>query len=149
MVSRDTAPCESNLQRPEGLDTNFDVSGMIDTDTGVLDRRIFSDQLIYEQEQRRIFARSWLFIAHESQLEKRGDFFQTYMGEDPVIAVRNGSGDIRVMLNSCRHRGARVCRADLGRTKNFTCSYHGWSYDLDGKLVSVPGESYYNEQYRL
>lgn len=147
MVSRDTAPCESNLQRPEGLDTNFDVSGMIDTDTGVLDRRIFSDQLIYEQEQRRIFARSWLFIAHESQLEKRGDFFQTYMGEDPVIAVRNGSGDIRVMLNSCRHRGARVCRADLGRTKNFTCSYHGWSYDLDRKLVSVPGESYYNEQF--
>ncbi|WP_244977401.1 aromatic ring-hydroxylating dioxygenase subunit alpha [Corynebacterium lizhenjunii] len=139
---------KNTITRPEGLDTNFDVSGMVDPDGGLIDRRIFSDPLIYAQEQRRIFARSWLFIAHDSQFEKAGDFFQTYMGEDPVIAVRNKKGEINVVLNSCRHRGARVCRADLGRTKNFTCTYHGWAYDLDGELVSVPNETYYDESFK-
>lgn len=135
------------LERPEGLDINFDVSGMVDPDNGLVDRRIFSDPQIYAQEQRRIFARSWLFIAHESQFAKPGDFFQTYMGEDPVIAVMNKQRQIRVLLNSCRHRGARVCRADLGSTKNFTCTYHGWAYNLDGELISVPGASYYAESF--
>lgn len=138
---------DGGLRRPEGLDKNFDVSGMVDPDTGLVDRRVFSDPAIYAQEQRRIFARSWLFIAHESQFAKPGDFFQTYMGEDPVIAVMNKQREIRVLLNNCRHRGARVCRADLGSTKNFTCTYHGWAYDLDGELISVPGTTYYAESF--
>ena len=136
-----------SLERPAGLDTNLDVSKMVDPDKGLVDRRIFSDEQIYRQEMRRIFARSWLFIAHESQFTKPGDFFQTYMGEDPVIAVMNKQKEIRVLLNSCRHRGARVCRADHGRTKNFTCTYHGWAYNLDGELISVPGEHYYNDEF--
>ena len=53
------------LTRPAGIDTTLDVSGMVDPDGGLIDRRIFSDEAIYKQEMRRIFARSWLFIAHE------------------------------------------------------------------------------------
>ncbi|WP_151640397.1 aromatic ring-hydroxylating dioxygenase subunit alpha [Corynebacterium sp. 11A] len=137
----------AGLQRPEGLDANTDIGGMVDPDAGLIDRRIFSDQEIYRQEMRRIFARSWLFIAHEDQFEKPGDFFQTYMGEDPVIASMNKKREIRVLLNNCRHRGARVCRADHGRTKNFTCTYHGWTYDLDGELINLPGKGNYDSSF--
>lgn len=139
---------DNGLKRPRGMDQYLDVSGLVDPDGGAVDRRIFSDEQIYKQEMRRIFARSWLFIAHEDQFRKPGDFFQTYMGEDPVIATMNKKKEIKVHLNSCRHRGARVCRADMGRTKNFTCTYHGWSYNLDGELVSVPGADYYTDEFK-
>lgn len=135
------------LTRPAELDHNTEIGGMVDPDRGLVDRRIFSDPEIYKQEMRRIFARSWLFISHEDQFKKPGDFFQTYMGEDPVIATLNRKGEIRVLLNNCRHRGARVCRADHGSTKNFTCTYHGWTYDLDGELVNVPGRSHYDKSF--
>lgn len=147
MSCQDSNGAKGSLERPEGLDTYFNVDGMVDPDGGLVDRRIFSDEKIYKQEMARIFARSWLFIGHESQFQKPGDFFQTYMGEDPVIAVLNKNREVKVHLNSCRHRGARVCRADHGKTKNFTCTYHGWAYDLDGKLISVPGEHYYDEKF--
>lgn len=146
MCTPSTQASSGNLRRPENFDVNHDVSGMVAPDDGYIDRRIFSDEQIYHQEMRRIFACSWLFIAHESQFKKPGDFFQTYMGEDPVIAAMNKEREVRVLLNNCRHRGARVCRADLGSTKNFTCTYHGWVYDLDGKLINLPGkEKYYRD----
>ena len=72
-------PPKSGLQRPAELDQCIDVSGMVDPEGGLVDRRVFTDEAVYKQEMSRIFARSWLFIAHESQFQKPGDFFQTYM----------------------------------------------------------------------
>jgi phenylpropionate dioxygenase-like ring-hydroxylating dioxygenase large terminal subunit len=60
------------------------------------------------------------------------------MGEEPVILWRDLAGRVRAYLNLCRHRGNRVCRADRGNAKLFTCSYHGWTYSSDGKLAVVP-----------
>ena len=111
-----------------------------DVETGILDRRIFADQEIYQQELQRIFARAWNFVCHESQLPQSGSFFMNYIGEDQVIAVRDRAGQINVLLNSCSHRGNSVCRAEQGRTSSFFCSYHGWNYDLDGRLIGMPGE---------
>ncbi len=111
-----------------------------DAKTGVLDRRIFSDTGIYQEELQRIFARAWNFVCHESQLPQSGSFFMNYIGEDQVIAVRDRTGAINVLLNSCSHRGNSVCRAEQGRTNSFLCSYHGWNYDLDGRLVAIPGQ---------
>ncbi len=123
------------------------MESLVDREKGLVGRRMFSDPTIYELEMERIFARAWLFICHESQLQRAGDFFQTYMGEDRVIAVRDKEGGINVLLNSCRHRGNSVCRADSGNASSFMCAYHGWTYDLKGSLVGVPGfkEVYYGE----
>ena len=116
-----------------------------DVERGVLDRSIFTDPDIYALELERIFARGWNFICHDSQLKQPGAFFLSYIGEDEVIAVRDRSDQVRVLLNTCPHRGNTVCRAEQGVTKSFFCSYHGWNYDLDGSLIGMPGE---DEFYR-
>jgi phenylpropionate dioxygenase-like ring-hydroxylating dioxygenase large terminal subunit len=125
----------------------IDTSTFVNAGQGLVNRRIFSDREIYELELERIFARSWLFIGHESQIPNPGDFVAAYMAEDPVLVVRDSRGNIGAFLNTCRHRGMRVCRADAGNAAAFTCTYHGWTYGNDGKLVGVPGykEYYYEE----
>ena len=84
----------------------------IDLGTGAVDRLIFWDPDIYQRELERIFARCWLFVAHESQLPKTGDYITTSMGQDAVIVSRASDHQIRVSLNSCPHRGNRVCFSD-------------------------------------
>ena len=119
----------------------------VDLKNGLVSRSIFVDHEIYQRELERIFATCWLFLGHESQIPKPGDYLTNYMGEDPVIVVRDGGGNIRVLLNSCRHRGMKVCRADGGSAQSFTCSFHGWTYGIDGALIAVPQykDAYYGE----
>jgi len=114
---------------------------VIDPASGKIDRRIFSEHAVYDDEMAKIFGRAWLMIGHESLVPAADDFFNTYMGEDPVILTRDGQGRLHVLLNMCRHRGNRVCRVDDGNAKRFMCSYHGWTYCNDGTLEYVPGES--------
>jgi 3-phenylpropionate/trans-cinnamate dioxygenase subunit alpha len=116
----------------------MDIKALIDPEGGLVDRRIFADREIYELERERLFARCWLYLGHECEIPNPGDFVTRYMGEEPVILCRDQNGKLRAHLNLCRHRGNRVCRADRGNTKLFTCSYHGWSYTSDGKLALVP-----------
>ncbi len=94
--------------------------------------RFFNRELEY------LFPRSWLFVGHASQVSAPGQFFSSRMGSDPVLLTRDAQGGVNVLLNSCRHRGMAVCRYDEGRALQFTCPYHGWSYSMDGSLVSTP-----------
>jgi phenylpropionate dioxygenase-like ring-hydroxylating dioxygenase large terminal subunit len=125
-----------------------DVLGLVDTDQGLVSRKIFVDEEIFQLELRNLFARSWLFIGHESQIPEPGDFFASRMGNDAVLLTRDSDGEVNVLLNSCRHRGMKVCRYDTGNTLNFTCPYHGWSYSVDGELVDTPGELFGVPQFR-
>jgi phenylpropionate dioxygenase-like ring-hydroxylating dioxygenase large terminal subunit len=114
-------------------------SRYVDVEHGHVNRKIFADEEIYQIELERIFARAWLYLAHESQLPNPGDFVLAEMAQDPVIVLRARDGKIKAFLNSCRHRGNKICRADAGNAASFVCPYHGWSYDLDGNLAGVPG----------
>ena len=124
-----------------------DVRGLVDADQGLVSRRVFIEPEIYQEELEKIFTRCWLFLCHETQIPNPGDFFTAYMGEDPVLVTRDAGGRVHAFLNVCRHRGNRVCRADSGNASAFVCSYHGWTYGSDGKLIAVPSlkEAYYNE----
>lgn len=120
---------------------------MVDNQRGLMNRRIIVDEEIYKQEQEQVFGRCWQFIGHESLIPKANDFMAIYMGEDPILVTRDTKGKIHAFLNMCRHRGNRICRADQGNAPSFMCTYHGWTFATDGKLVGVPGykEAYFEE----
>jgi 3-phenylpropionate/trans-cinnamate dioxygenase alpha subunit len=119
----------------------MDAPDALVSDDGTwVSRRLFSDPEVYRLEKERVFGRSWLFLGHESQLREPGDFWLTRMGEESVLVTRDRERRVRAFLNTCRHRGMRVCREDAGRARVFTCPYHGWSYAPDGRLVGVPDQ---------
>jgi len=112
-----------------------------DLQQGLLPLRIYNDPDIYHLEQRRIFARNWVFVAHESEIPFPGDYVLRYIGPDRWIVVRDDEGRIQVLFDSCRHRGTQLCRADRGNTSQFRCPYHGWTYKNTGELAGVPNRA--------
>ncbi|MBV1961032.1 MAG: aromatic ring-hydroxylating dioxygenase subunit alpha [Immundisolibacteraceae bacterium] len=125
----------------------MDLSQLVDTKTGRQSKKIFTDPDLYELEMERIYARCWLFLAHESQIPEPGDFMRTFMGEDEVLVIRQDDGSINAFLNFCPHRGNRICKADKGHQRQFSCAYHGWSFATNGDLIGVPleTEAYYDK----
>ncbi len=115
----------------------------VSPDGSLIDRRIFSGEDIYRQEQNKVFRHCWLFLGHTSQVPNAGDFFTTYMGEEPMIVSRHKDGEVYAHINSCRHRGLRVCRGDHGNSNSFTCPYHGWTFSTNGSLVGMPRSKEY------
>jgi phenylpropionate dioxygenase-like ring-hydroxylating dioxygenase large terminal subunit len=111
---------------------------LVDTDHGIVSREIFVSDGIFGEELEKLFSRAWLFVGHESQIPNAGDYFTSRMGGESVILCRDRAQKIHVFLNTCRHRGMKVCRYDEGNTPLFTCPYHHWSYGTDGRLVGVP-----------
>ncbi|UVE51027.1 Rieske 2Fe-2S domain-containing protein [Haloferax larsenii] len=105
---------------------------------GEVPMQILNDDAVHQLELERIFGQTWVYVGHESEVPEPGDYRQRTIGEDPFIFVRGEDGDFRVLFNSCRHRGANVCRAEKGNTSHFRCPYHGWTYKNTGDLVGVP-----------
>lgn len=115
-----------------------DYDALVDDERGLISREIFVSEEIYRDELEHLFSRAWLFVGHESLIPRPNDFFVSRMGTESVILCRDRAGKIHVFLNTCRHRGMKVCRYDRGNTALFTCPYHAWSYATDGTLVGVP-----------
>ena len=120
---------------------------LVDLETGTVSREVYVNEDIYAQELEQIYGRAWLLVGHESQVENPGDFVLGRMGEEEVILTRDRKGVIHVFLNTCRHRGMKVCRYDDGNALVFTCPFHAWTYDTDGRLVGVPHhrDAYFEE----
>lgn len=122
------------------------VDGMLGTLSsairkGRLPLWIYNDPEVFRLEMERIFARTWIFVAHESEIPGSGDYVTRRIGQDPFIIVRGDDGKIRALFDSCRHRGASVCKSDKGHAKHFFCQYHGWTYKTDGALEAVPNKA--------
>lgn len=122
----------------------IDVQEAIQGDAGLVDPRVFTDEDLYREEMTRIFHKTWLYVGHETSIPSPGDYLVNYMGEEEVIVVRDARGKIRVYRNECAHRGNKVCLFDRGNQKVFTCTFHGWSFDLDGRLT---GQAFSNLAY--
>jgi phenylpropionate dioxygenase-like ring-hydroxylating dioxygenase large terminal subunit len=97
----------------------------------------YTDPLIFEREQERIFEREWQYVGPESRLPKPGSYFTTKVGRLPVVVVRQKNGELAAHLNVCPHRGNIVAH-DCGERRVFQCGYHGWTFDLDGTLRAAP-----------
>jgi phenylpropionate dioxygenase-like ring-hydroxylating dioxygenase large terminal subunit len=102
---------------------------------------------VFDAEMERIFYRSWVYVCHESEVEKPGDFKATQIGTRPVIVAKDRDGKVYVSLNACPHRGATVCREEKGNTRAFVCPYHGWSFRPSGALIGIPDEGRYPEGF--
>ncbi|RAR50689.1 phenylpropionate dioxygenase-like ring-hydroxylating dioxygenase large terminal subunit [Paraburkholderia unamae] len=111
----------------------------------MLDPSLYTDPAIFEAELEKIFYKTWIWVAHESEVREPGDFKTAMIGRQPVIVVRDRTGTIRVLENRCRHRGATVCDKRQGNANGFTCPYHSWSYGLDGKLRGLPYSDGYED----
>jgi phenylpropionate dioxygenase-like ring-hydroxylating dioxygenase large terminal subunit len=105
---------------------------------GRVHRLLYSDPEMFDLEMDRIFGRMWIYVGHESQIRKPGDFVATRIGRQPVVLTRHRDGVIHVLHNRCAHRGAMVVGSECGNASNFRCCYHGWTYDTDGRLINVP-----------
>lgn len=110
---------------------------------GLSPAEIFSDPAIFDQEMASIFAKTWVFVAFESEIPDAGDFVTRSIGKDPVLVTRSRNGDINVMANFCRHRGAQLCSAEQGNALNFRCPYHGWVYKNNGSWRGAPDKTLY------
>jgi salicylate 5-hydroxylase large subunit len=99
----------------------------------------YSDPQVYEQEMSRIFCgSSWAYVGLEVEIPHAGDFKQVTIGDRPVVLVRDEAGAVHVFVNRCAHRGVKFCRVPSGNVQRFSCPYHQWTYDLQGRLRGVP-----------
>jgi p-cumate 2,3-dioxygenase subunit alpha len=112
-----------------------------------VNRRAFTDNEHLERERARIFGKCWIYAGHESEIPAAGDFYSRRVAGRPLILVRGDDANVRVLLNTCTHRGSLVCRQLRGNAHTFQCPYHAWTFNNRGDLIGVPGESSYSEAF--
>ena len=102
-----------------------------------LPSRFYTDAAILEEENRRLFARTWQLAGRLDQVRDPGQYFTTTIANEPVLVVRGADKVLRAMSNVCRHRAGPIARGE-GKRPVLQCGYHGWTYSLDGRLAVTP-----------
>ena len=97
----------------------------------------FTSEALLRLEREQIFSKEWICVGREGELQAPGDYFVTEVNMVPVIMTRDHNNDLQALVNVCRHRMARIAKG-AGTTRVFTCPYHSWAYDLDGRLINAP-----------
>jgi phenylpropionate dioxygenase-like ring-hydroxylating dioxygenase large terminal subunit len=102
-----------------------------------LARDFYTDPAIFECDMERMLLRHWFCAGHISSIPRAGDYLLADLGSESIIIVRNSAGDVRALLNVCRHRGSRILGGPCGKIQSsrLICPYHAWTYDLDGQLL--------------
>ncbi len=115
----------------------IDVNALVEPDR--VHRTVYTDPAIFDSEMEKIWERIWVYCGHESQVPEAGDYHALTIGRQPMMMVRAGDGTIHVLHNRCPHRGVQLVGNIKGNTGGaFVCSYHAWSFHLDGKIRAIP-----------
>ena len=104
------------------------ITDLIDLEHREVKMRTLSDPELYNLEMKKIFAKTWVFLGHETEIPNKGDFIVRDMGSDSVIIARSGDGQIHVSLNVCPHRGMKISTLEGGNASIHLCIYHGWAF---------------------
>lgn len=121
----------------------MNVSQLIEPDR--VHRRVYTDQQIFDREMTQIFEQVWVYCGHETQVPKPGDYHALTIGRHPMFMVRGKDMQIHVLHNRCPHRGVQLCGNQKGNVGGaLVCSYHAWSFQLDGRLRSIPLQGGYD-----
>jgi len=110
--------------------------GGTDLEQGVMQIPVseYTDPARLEQEVEVLFRQFPIIVGQTQQLKESGQFITHNTTGVPILVTRNRAGAVNAFLNVCRHRGAVVEDKPCGKANTFSCPYHGWTYDLDGKL---------------
>ncbi|MFL3028222.1 MAG: aromatic ring-hydroxylating dioxygenase subunit alpha [Candidatus Neomarinimicrobiota bacterium] len=104
-----------------------------------LPQKFYTQSEILNQEYKKIFHNNWICIGRDSDLINKGQYITIQLGSESVIVLKSEKDKIKAFFNVCRHRGTRICNQSQGSfSKTIQCPYHGWTYDLNGKLVGSP-----------
>lgn len=98
---------------------------------------VYTSDEFFEFEKEAVFAHDWLCVGRASQIPNPGDYFTIDLLDEPLIVVRDKQGKVRVLSAVCQHRGTVIAEG-AGTCTKFTCPYHLWVYDLDGRLLGAP-----------
>jgi len=97
---------------------------------------LYTESAVFAAEKELLFGRTWQLVGHRDQVKNPGDYFTTELVGEPLLVVRGADGKVRGFYNVCRHRAGPPAEG-CGSRKLFRCGYHGWTYGLDGSLISA------------
>lgn len=119
-------------------DLQIDPSRLVRPDE--VHKDLYLSPEVFDWEQRTLFANTWIYLGHTSQIPSPGDFFTLDVAGQPLLVVRDLGGEVRALHNRCAHKGAKIVTAESGRLEGrfLRCPYHAWSYRFDGELVTYP-----------
>ncbi len=133
-----------DVERFRGLVNDETMKSLEESTVDVADAKywpghLYSSEPWFEFEKEAVYNRSWLALGRADLLREPGDYFTITVNDDPLVVVRDGEGEIRVMSAVCRHRGTVLVEGQgCAETGLFRCPLHHWSYDLEGKLKHAP-----------
>jgi len=136
-------PLERHPARGRYRDDAMALSSLVRDDA--VHRDVYIDAEVFELEMERLWSRTWVYVGHDSQVPGVGDYATAEVAGRPVILVRVEDGTVRVLMNRCAHKGAKLVTEASGHAgKFFRCPYHAWAYDLDGAIRAIPLKSGYD-----
>ena len=118
-----------------------------EANTFLVNREAFVSADVLARERENVFAKSWIYVGHASEIPNPGDFRTRDIAGRPILFCRGANGAPRALINVCSHRGALLCREREGNARGFYCMYHGWTFGVDGALRSVPGADAYGPKF--
>jgi len=135
-----------SLTRPE--------MAQIEACSTYVDVKTYLDEEVFERERKTLFGQLPVPVAVSQDLPEAGTYKSIEVADVPVILTRNKEGQVKAFLNACTHRGTRLVeKGDAGASLKFSCAYHAWTFNLNGKLIGVPREEIFDqldrEQYHL